>query len=257
MESCGGDDEDPLAAALAWGALERRYQGPEVLDACLRRARATYTAAEALEEFAAAAAGGATADEVIPVLFHDGPVLRDAAEARRLYSNLFGAWDEASGRAGLLGPEDPLPTWVVEASWRQTDALADRDRRREWDRYAEHQADVLAFLSARVSDLPHLPDEAFDTVATVAFEMWRAFGRARPDRVRARRLCLEDLDAAWLVVGSGGSAHDPSAEPEPALADFCVEALDIAECEGLADAGALAPALAAVRAAMARAWRDA
>ncbi len=83
--------------------------------------------------------------------------------------------------------------------------------------------------------------------ATAAFEMWRSFIGAWPDRVKASPLDLRALDAR---------AASPSAEErEPSLADFCAEALEIAEGEGLDAAAALRPVLAALRTTMSDAWR--
>ena len=146
-ESGGG----PLVTeALLRASFERHYEGLKVLDGCLSKAGATYTAAEVLEEFAAAAEGGASVDEVIPVLFHDGPVVTDSLEARRLFSNLFGAWDSCAGLAPdkpapVVAAGAPLPADHVDACWRATDLLPGRELSAQWDRFAQTQSDVLTF----------------------------------------------------------------------------------------------------------------
>ena len=244
----GGADEDAVSSAQLRASFERRFEGPAVLDACLEKACATYTAEEVLEEFAGAAAGGATADEVIPLLFHDAPQLADADQARRLFSNLFGAWDAAAGHAPSAHTEpppdgEPLPKGFIEASWRATDLLPPAELRSQWDRFSQTQSDVLTFLGGAWRGLP---DEAFDTAATAAFEMWRAFSAARPERVRAAPLELRALERP-------GAGEGP--ETEPALADFAAEALEIAEGEGLSEAHSLRAPLAAIRQAMSQSWR--
>lgn len=249
----GGDaGESRVAEAQLRASFERRFEGVAVLDVCLEKAGATYTAAEVLEEFSGAAQGGATADEVIPLLFHDTPVVADAAQARRLFSNLFGAWDAAAGNAPSarvkpVGAGVALSPDFVEASWRATDLLPPAELRSQWDRFSQTQSDVLTFLGARCRGLP---DEAFDTAATAAFEMWRAFEAARPDHVRSASVDLRRLEA---LAAGGGDIQD--AEAEPALADFAAEALEIAEGEGLSEAAALRETLAAIRWAMSEAWR--
>ncbi len=249
MEGGEGGGGPLVAEALLRASFERHYEGLAVLDACLAKAGATYTAAEVLEEFAAAAEGGASVDEVIPVLFHDAPVVVGASEARRLFSNLFGAWDASAGLApdtpaAVVEAGAPLPASHVDASWRATDLLPRRELSAQWDRFAQTQSDVLTFLTRQCAGLP---DEAFDTAATAAFEMWRSFIGAWPDRVKASPLDLRALDAR---------AASPSAEErEPSLADFCAEALEIAEGEGLDAAAALRPVLAALRTTMSDAWR--
>jgi hypothetical protein len=219
------------------------------LGVCLEKAGATYTAAEVLEEFAAAAGDGASVDEIIPLLFHDEPVVANEADARRLFSNLFGAWDEAAGMtpptpAAQVEPGEPLPQAVVEASWRATDGLPPRELSAQWDRFTQTQSDLVTFLTGRCRSLQ---DEAFDTATTAAFEMWRAYAAVRGDLVKANPLDLRELERI--------AANPPTVEVEPALADFAAEALEIAEAEGLTQVADIAPLLAAIRQAMAGSWR--
>ncbi len=251
----GASRQDRVAEAQLRASFERRFEGLAVLDGCLEKAGATYTAEEVLEEFAGASAQGATADEVIPLLFHDAPVVADAAQARRLFSNLFGAWDAAAGDAPAariepLADGDALPTSFVEASWRATDLLSPAELRSQWDRFSQTQGDALTFLT---TGCRRLPDEAFDTAATATFEMWRAFVAARPDRVAAAPLQIRALEA-WATRRAEGAGGGPL-EAEPALADFAAEALEIAQGEGLQEASELAGLLGAIRSAMAEAWQ--
>lgn len=253
-----GEDAVDLPGAQLRASFERRFEGAAVLDACLDKAGATYTAEEVLEEFAGAAQGGATVDEVIPILFHDTPVVADAAEARRLFSNLFGAWDAVAGHAPAAAASAPveegapLPGGLVQASWRATDLLTPAQFRSQWDRFSQTQQDVLTFLGGACRGLP---DEAFDTAATAAFEMWRAFVAARPERVRSAALRLADLQRCADQAQTGTGEAESAPEPEPALADFASEALEIAEGEGLSEAAGLAAPLAAIRRAMSERWR--
>ena len=199
-----GAGQDAVAEAQLRASFERRFEGLAVLDGCLQKAGATYTAEEVLEEFAAAAAGGATADEVIPLLFHDHPVVADAAQARRLFSNLFGAWDAAGDAPAVeQGPiEDgaPLPKSFVEASWRATDLLSPAQLRSQWDRFSQSQGDALTFLTGRCRSLS---DEAFDTAATALEASGSSTQRAsRCERVTALMISCTRADCAklpWLV----------------------------------------------------------
>ncbi len=254
----GGGEADGFAGV---------YEGPEVLTGLLASAGSPISAEEVAERFAAAQANGENRGEVIPGLFVEEPRFESPADARRLYSNLFGLWDRIE--AGL-GPVDDAPEAVrvapehaelpelpergtlrgdqltsdwVDAVWRHLAALPEREQRRWRDRFTNLQPDLAAWLDA----VP-LPESGALAASDLAFETWAMFDQAFADRLGTVK--WKDLKAL--------EAEPPALESEqPALAAYAAEMLDYLADEdpdfGLGERAQVERAAATVAAALGRA----
>ncbi len=195
-------DEGPL--------LVHHYQGVEFLDRLLKRAGASVDAKGAIERFALAIREGSAASTVIPTLFPAEPRFAGPEDALALYGNLLGAWDlledgvdpaellaprppepeplaeeeeeegeeepiEAPVRGSIEGPE--IPPELVDATWRWIDALPNREKVRERDRYENVQPDLAEWARSRA-----LPGVAQDVLERLVFELSECFDRAFGER---------------------------------------------------------------------------
>jgi hypothetical protein len=221
------------------------YEGPEVLSSLLARAGSRRAADEVADVFRRAQARGEARSQVIPQLFDEEPRFESPDEARRLYGNLFGLWDQlAAGRGAAddapapapapaaAGAEPevaiaevvPLPergsqpgevleSELVEAVWRHLDAMAPRELQRRRDRWANAQPDLYGWV-----DSVELPEGATFAVHDLVFEAWSMFDHAFGDRLEA--VSFRELRAL--------EEEPPELEAEqPALAAYVSEQLDL------------------------------
>lgn len=195
--------------------LERKYEGPEVLQDLLTRSGCELTVDDVREEFHAAVEEGTQANEVLPLLWELEPRFDSPEMARRTFVNLFGLWDEVeAGFSDELvvlpveqDPDAPLTQRYVDHAWAKLDALSEKDARRARDRYENVHGDAPAWL---FEQLAHLSQTAVETALELCFELYWIAEDARGDRVpRANRAALEAAHA---------ETDDLEEEPEPALA---------------------------------------
>jgi hypothetical protein len=226
-------DEKKGAAA----PLERLYEGEAVLAKLLADVGSLAKVGEAVELFRTAQAEGMEADEAIPDLFYEEPRFASADQARRLYSNLFGLWDQiAAGepgapkagrpegrvRAPAPAPEPISGTLTddfVEAAFRHLADLPQRDAERWLHRWENTQPELTEALRLEAGD-----DEAvLENADTLAFEVWAMLELAQPARNRP------------ALLGQFQEALDATDEPEPALARYVEEAVEEAVDESRLD----------------------
>ena len=179
---------------------------------------------------------------MVPTLFEREPRFESPEEAKRLYGNLFGLWDEAQSEvlqaeedaAELPTPtpvpaevmvEQPLPPRgeargssltlsIVEAVWKHLDSISDGDRKRLRHRFENAQPDLVAWL-----DSITLTETGALAVHDLAFEIWAMFDVAFGDRLGA--VSFRELQSL--------EAEPPPIEAlQPALIDYVEEVLDLA-----------------------------
>lgn len=249
------------------GGVAPIYEGPEALEALLRRAGAAVTAEDVVARFTQAVARHEPRSAVIPSLFLEEPRFASPDEARRLYGNLFGLW--ARLEAGL-GPHDdapevvpeappppPLPERglvpgaqvppeVVDAVWKTLAALPPRELARRRDRYMNVQADVVAWL-----DVAPLPEAGALAATDLAFEAWAMLDQAFGERLGT---------ADWKALARLAEEPPPAEATQPAIAAYAAEALDVLEAEdetfGAAARAQVEKAVATVLAALTAALRE-
>ncbi len=148
--------------------LERRFEGREALQKLLAASGTLADVEDVVEAFRAAAKDGAPAQVVISALWEDEPRFTSTAQARALFSNLFGLYDlVASGEQLDLGPApakakrtrrekapppEPLGDAVpddayVEACWRYLDDFP-KERERHQHAFDNRQDALVSFLDA-------------------------------------------------------------------------------------------------------------
>ncbi len=243
------------------------YEGPEVLDALLERARSPHDAAAVTETFRRAQAAGEPRAAVIPGLFPEEPHFESPEAARRLYSNLFGLWARLAAGLGPhddapeVSPEPPaapellergcavgttVPADVVEAVWRGLAAAAPRESQRRRDRFQNAQPDLLAWLDA----VP-LPESGALAALDLVFELWTMFDQAFGDRLAA---------VDFTSLRGLQEEPPPAEEAQPAIAAYAAEQLDLLADEdpafGEAERAQVERALAAAVAALTDAVRE-
>ncbi|HTN53046.1 MAG TPA: hypothetical protein VML50_11625 [Anaeromyxobacter sp.] len=233
------------------------YEGPEVLDALLRKAGSPNGGEDVVAAFLRAQAAGEPRSAVIPALFPEEPHFASPDEARRLYGNLFGLWARLA--AGLGAHDDapevvptaegtPLPTLpergalrgrklpasLVEAVWRNLASLPAREQQRHRDRFQSSQPDLTAWLET----VP-LPESGALAAQDLAFETWAMLDQAFGERLRA----VEYRELRAL------NDEPPRIEAvQPAAAAYAAEQLDVLADE---DASFDPPARAQVEKALA------
>lgn len=141
-----------------------RFEGAAVLDELLGIAGARVDANGAIAMLREAHQQGLAPGEAFPALFEGEPRFPDPRIARRLFENLFGAWDAiASGRPLLSESHAPRPkvekpvapdSWTsdagpddgwVEQAWRYLDS-DERARERLWHSFENRQDALLGWL---------------------------------------------------------------------------------------------------------------
>ncbi|RMG15696.1 MAG: hypothetical protein D6729_12210 [Deltaproteobacteria bacterium] len=211
--------------------MDARYEGEAVLADLLRAAGCDLSVEEVRFEFEAALEEDEETrpGDIIPLLFEREPRFRSTDEARRLYQNLFGLWNEvrAARRGGALPiletpapPPAPPPEGAVEG--REVPAayvtyvaqvlLSDpRAQRRAEDRLENRQPELVAWFRDALADAEPQAEEFGLGLCVVAHEAFRhAFGP---------RLGVASSGHATGEVGG-------AAEPQPALAAYMEDALD-------------------------------
>ncbi len=242
------------------------YEGPEVVTALLAHAGSPATVDEAADRFARALEAGEERSDVIPGLFPDEPRFASPAEARRLYSTLYGLWDRVAAGLGVDDdapevapappPPPPLPDRgslpgnvlsrdLVERMWRHLGALPEREARRLRDRYANVQPDLVAWL-----DEVELPEEGALAATDLVFEAWAMFDQAFGERLEA---------VAWKDLEEVEEEPPPIDGEQPALAAYASEQLDLLADEdptfGPEERAQVERVVSAAAAALARAVR--
>lgn len=214
------------------------YEGPEVLEALLRRAGASLGGEDVIARFTQAVAQREPRNAVIPALFAEEPRFASPEEARRLYGNLFGLWARLEAGLGAhddapdVVPEPPpppplpergmtpgtqAPAELVEAVWKNLAAMPPRELARRRDRYMNVQADVVAWL-----DATPLPEAGALAVTDLAFEAWAVL-----DQAFGERLAMAD----WKTLARLAKEPPPAEATQPALAAYAAEALDTLAAE--------------------------
>jgi hypothetical protein len=242
------------------------YEGPQVLGELLARAGSPASTEEVAKRFAIAQANGQERREVVPGLFLEEPRFPSPADARRLYSNLFGLWERIEAGLGAaddapeLLPEesrvelpdrgavqgDRLTRDLVDAIWRHLAGIPEREQRRWRERFALAQPDLASWLE----ETP-LPEPCALAANDLAFETWAMFDHAFGDRLGT--VSFSDLKAL--------EAEPPALESEqPVLAEYAAEMLDNLADEapdfGLAERAQVERAAATVAAALTRTVRE-
>jgi hypothetical protein len=199
--------------------LERKYEGPQVLDALLRESGCELTDEDVRAEFEAALEEGTPANEIVELLWEAEPRFASPEQARRTFSNLFGLYDamanEAAAELVVLEEESPDPAQPLRASfvdraWALLDELPRPELKRADDRFDNLQADVAAFLFETLS-AAEVGEVALEVAEDLAFQTWWLLTHARgPESVA--RPSLRDLKKA--------RTDELGEETEPALADF-------------------------------------
>ncbi len=209
------------------------YEGPEVLTALLGQAGSPHDARAVAELFVRAQADGEDRSDVIPTLFPGEPRFGDPAQARRLFSNLFGLWARI---AAGLGPGDDAPEVApsppraapppergslggaeltadfVEAFWRELAGLGDREESRLRDRFQNAQPNLAAWL-----DAAELPESGALAASDLCFEAWAMFDHAFDERLRP---------VQWAEIRALETEPPPLESEQPALAAYAAEQLD-------------------------------
>ncbi|BDG02792.1 hypothetical protein [Anaeromyxobacter oryzae] len=243
------------------------YEGPEVLEALLRKAGSPSGADDVIATFQRAQAAGEPRSAVIPALFPDEPRFATPEDARRLYSNLFGLWARLA--AGLGAHDDapevvpeaseppPLPERgaisgsivpadLVEAIWKNLAAAPPREVQRQRDRFTNVQPDLAAWL-----DVVALPDSGALATQDLAFEAWAMFDHAFGERLGG---------VEWRTLTTLEKEPPPLEETQPPLAAYAAEQLDVLEGEdpafGEAERAQVERAIATVGAALTEAVRE-
>jgi hypothetical protein len=242
------------------------YEGPEVLEALLKRAGSPHGAEEVAAAFARAQKTGEPRSAVIPGLFPEEPRFESPDAARRLYANLFGLWtriaaglgprDDAPELAAEPPPPPPLPERgstpgdtvpgdLVEVVWRYLAALSPRELGRRRDRFQNAQPDLHAWLEAVT-----LPEAGALAAMDLAFEAWAIFDQAFADRLGAvDHRDLREIETEPPVLE----------DTQPALAAYVAEQLDNLSDEdpafGAAERAQVEKVLAAVAGALTEAVR--
>jgi hypothetical protein len=243
------------------------YEGPEVLGALLARAGSPHGAEAVAATFERAQKAGEQRSTVIPGLFPDEPRFDSPEDARRLYSNLFGLWARVAAGLGphddapevLLEPPpapplpergsisgDVVPAELVDGAWRHLAATPPRELQRRRDRFMNVQPDLVAWLEAAP-----LPESGALAAMDLAFEVWAMLDQAFGDRLEA----VEFRDLRELE-----GEPPPIAEPQPAIARYVEEQLDILADDdpsfGPEERAQVEKAIAAATAALTRAVRQ-
>jgi len=251
----------------AAGGLPPIYEGPEALEALLRRAGSPLSADEVCERFSSALAAGEPRAAVIPTLFGEEPRFDSPEEARRLYGNLFGLWARLESGLGPhddapeVVPEPPppgpppergltpgttLPVELVEAVWKHLAALPPRELARRRDRYLNVQPDLVGWL-----EQAPLPESGGLAAHDLAFELWAMFDQAFGERLGV---------VEWRALRALEKEPPPLEATQPALAAYATEQLDVLEDEdggfGPAERAQVERALAALGAALQGALRE-
>lgn len=224
--------------AGAPGGLPPIYEGPEVLEALLRRAGASVSGEDVIARFTQAVGRQEPRSAVIPTLFAEEPRFGSPDEARRLYGNLFGLWARLEAGLGAhddapdVVPEPPpppplpergltpgtqVPAELVEAVWKNLAAAPPRELARRRDRYMNVQADVVAWL-----DVAPLPEAGALAATDLAFEAWAMFDQAFGERLGT---------ADWKALTRLAKEPPPAEVTQPALAAYAAEALDTLQGE--------------------------
>lgn len=213
------------------------HEGPEVLSVLLARAGSRYGAEDVIQLFRKARAAGQEASDVIPTLFEREPRVGSPDEAKRLYGNLFGCWDEAQADEDPAerssDPPEPeqaaveralpprgeargssLTLWIVESVWKHLDSISDGDRKRLRHRFENAQPDLVAWL-----DSITLTETGALAVHDLAFEIWAMFDVAFGDRLGT---------ASFRDLQSLEAEPPPIEAVQPALLDYVEEVLDLA-----------------------------
>lgn len=222
------------AAPTPPDTLERTFEGRARLDALLTLAGSVADAQDVAEAFQLAQKDGVPAQTVLEALFDDEPRFPSPAEARALYSNLFGLWElMASGAAvdlskpaprvkakrpppppppGPYGAEGPDTAWVEQA-WRYLEGARPSELNRLKDAFENKQDALLLWL-----DDSGLSDVSFGLSQLLFFELF----------------AMLELGSARGVGAVSRDALEPGAtkqraEVPPALAAYAEEALFEAE----------------------------
>ena len=156
--------------------LQRRFDGPEVLSQLLADSGCELTLDEVIDEFECAVAEGTPGHEVISLLWERKPRFPAPAVARRTFSNLFGLWDRVAAGAVAdlvqlpeLEPNGPITAAHADRAWREYDTFSARDQARARDRFDNAQSEVVAFLTARLTQASAV---AMEAALELAFETW-------------------------------------------------------------------------------------
>ncbi len=201
--------------------LERKYEGPQVLDALLRESGCELTDADVRAEFEAALEEGTAASEIIELLWEAEPRFPSPEQARRTFSNLFGLYDamanEAAAELVVLeeesqDPSQPLRSGYVDRAWALLEELPRPELKRAHDRFDNLQADVGAFLFEALSEA-EVGEVALEVAEDLAFQTWWLCAHVRGHE-SVPRPSLRDLKRARA------QPDELSEETEPALADF-------------------------------------
>ncbi len=160
-----------------YARLERRFEGPEILNDLLRKSGSEHTVDDLRFEFEAALEEGTAPGEVIALLWDDEPHFDSPEMARRTFMNLFGLYDSIAAETGVfdLNPDEEeddhrgLSTLQVESLWNRLEDLPSRDQKRTYNRFDNQCADILAFL---YDVLKPQGDLAIETASELAFESW-------------------------------------------------------------------------------------
>jgi hypothetical protein len=217
--------------------VEAVYEGPSVLDALLAQAGSPYRAGDVVSRFRHALEHGAGRDAAIPALFPDEPHFASPDDARRLYGNLFGLWhrvragrgaeDDAPVPAASAAPPEPPPPLpargtergrqvsppLVEAVWRHLDALPQREKQRQRDRFSSAQPDLAAWVEALALD-----DVGSVAAQDLVFECWAMLDQAFGDALHA---------VPFAALRARETEPPPLEHEQPALAAYVTEVLGL------------------------------
>ena len=214
------------------GPLGRVYEGAVVLQKLLGASGASVKVPEVIEVFKSAQAGHVEPDEAFPDLFDDEPRFTSAADARRLYANLFGLWDrvaaggaieptgrpESKHREAAPAPEPmapPLSAEFVEKAWKHLVDLSPKDMERWLHKWVNTQPELTEALQVEAVD-----DTAVaDTADTLTFEVWAMVELAQTTRLRPVLMdeFLKELKSKDV--------------PEPAIEQYIEDALEEAKLD--------------------------
>lgn len=205
-----------MAEHEKYARLERRYEGPEILNDLLKKSGSEHTVEDLRFEFEAALEEGTAPGEVIALLWEDEPHFTSPEQARRTFMNLFGFYDSLVAENGVFDlnddPEEDEPhrglaTLQVESLWNRLEDLPPKDQKRVYNRFDNQCADVLAFL---YDQLKPQGDIAIEAASELAFELWFILSEAYGDKLH--------LPSCSELSRLHKTPSELIEEPEPAIA---------------------------------------